>query len=210
MPLVRLLASAILVALCSASSCCEQPEPITLRLSYCSLGIANLDNAGEAPVLSPSNRIPRAAFGLNLALESREDICVAPLRWGNPFVATAYAAHCDPYQEFRIDNVDTVTRLSIATVADLDAAHPAGTDVTDLFRVFISNARFVTVPDFLTEDIFTQAPLAIWDESDAQQQQIALLLADAPPAGGEVQFRIRAELSDGRVLEAASPVALLL
>jgi hypothetical protein len=188
--------------LCGAFRCEEPCEPFLVPAWRVHWGIVNLNNSGATAVPAPDSVISRTAFGIRLQCPTE-------------FIPTDTAGVSEPCGfAFMLDTF--VTSLRISTRYDLDAGHPAGADVTGLFRVVLSDGKrpFSTpVPN---------PPVSAHIRYADLQEGIGLLNADnpvvqadflliAPPAMPlKVQFIVQIFRSDGSVVLIDSPEVELL
>ena len=190
------------------TSCCEDINVVTVSLGHCALAVNNLDNRGETPILSVDQRVPRAAFGLELALSTTEDVCL----WRgmpNPFLSTALATGCFAVEATEVVPLDTITAIRITTLRQFDDSTEVGTDVSDRFVAYTQSESFEPIPEFLTGSVFFDAATFLTFDETPVVERIRLLSRRPLPAPGEQQFEVSIALSDGRTLTATSPVVTL-
>ena len=172
-----------------------------VRLTYCELEVQALDNSGDHPVVSENASVPRAAIGLRMGLQSREEVCGWP-KFDFSFATAVYA--CSPVIDFNFVSLDSIEQLTVRTVNDFSLDYPAGSDITSEVRV-LRDTELVSITDYLTSVVNPDSLLRDIEFSEVSMQAIDLVLTTSPTIGDRHQFRIMAPLSDGRVLEALSP-----
>lgn len=184
--------------------CCgDGPAPaISVRLTYCSLEVTALDNRGEYPVVAANNAVPRAALGLRLGLESKQEICGWPA-FDFSFATAAYA--CSPVINYELISLDSIEQVVVTTVYDYSPVYAAGSDVSAEVRV-LAGRGFISLESYLDLEERESSGLS-QDSTGAEvgQQLIDLLFAAPATLGDRQQFRVVMRLSDGRALEALSP-----
>jgi hypothetical protein len=179
--------------------CCECLDSVFFEYTNCSVSLENLDNSEEAIQVSSDNQVPKAAFGLRLKLERKQDMCSKS--WEPLFITGAFATTCDCPPEIIFQPLDSVLSVRIKTQSDFDATHPAGSDLSEYFSI-LSYREFIPLAEYLDDlqnDLYYLLPL-----------EFDLMLMTAPPLSGDYQFEVEIELSDGRKLSNTSPTVTLL
>jgi len=170
---------------------------------YTNVGIFvnNLDNSGKEAVATISDSIPRQAYGFRLHL-IREKLAVnnspqylfSQSVYADNLSSNYYNSDCYP--------IDSIVSFKIFTGYDFDSTHPANADVSDYFKVCDGNS-FITVKDYFS---FTSWVYPAYE----LQTDIEILLMTTPTINTRHQFKIQVKLSDGRVLEQATPIVHLI
>ncbi|HNG91099.1 MAG TPA: hypothetical protein PK858_12870, partial [Saprospiraceae bacterium] len=113
-----------LLAACTltcATQCGDECEPYYAPASLSRWSVSPLSNSGLEPVLAQEgDTLPRNAYGIRIA-------CPADVLPADTVGASAFCGI-----EYLIDT--PVISLRVYTLFDLDAQHPTGAEVTDLFR----------------------------------------------------------------------------
>jgi hypothetical protein len=175
-------------------SCCDCPDTETLHYTNKTVALRNLDNSGSGPVVTNSAQVPKEAYGIRVAI-GRER--TALLR-RSLFLPAAYAFSCDCAPPMQILPRDSITAIQVFTLQDFDGSHPAGADISALFKGY-KPYYFSSIPDYLRE-----WPLVLFNESELPAT-IDLLLMTPPTLNTVHRFRVRLTLSDGRTLEQETP-----
>lgn len=160
--------------------------------------ISNLDNSGKDPIESYSEIINKNAYGLKIRFTTLE--LTSGLKKRSFFIAPTLATSCDcdkwEYAE------ESVQHIKITTIYDFNDSYMAGSDITDLFRIF--SGGYFLINEYLTRFSFSQTILNVDKEHTR-----SLLLITPPENTGPHQFEIEVTLSDGRILQAQTiPVIL--
>ncbi len=164
-------------------SCCDcggdsRPTSVdTMTLSV-------LNNSGEVP-LEGGLSVPKEAFGIRMGLSASmlSDCNRAPL-----FFTAAYACDCTVF--YRLG--DVITTIQIHTVNDLNDAYPAGSDVTDLFRM-LKNGRYISLEAYQGETQLT----SVYGGQPSFDSDFFLLTV---PQAGMHQFQLELEFDTGVTL----------
>lgn len=170
---------------------CHCPEPLIEYYSNKEFTLFNLDNSGYEPKITTADSVPKEAFGVRLQLEREKTAFYKPIQ--PVFFQSAYAfrRECPPP---RILPRDSVLSLKVFTLNDFDASHPAGSDVSDYFKVFERN-NFRPIEPYLKAENTT-----LFSEEQLKEK-LDLLLMTAPVLNKSHQFKIEISLSDGRLIE---------
>jgi len=195
---LSLLAS---VSLCGCSGCEIPCDPIRVPISQLRWSAAPLDNSGAAPLAAKNASVPREAFGIRLS-------CPADF---NPADTVGASALCGV--EFGADT--PIVSIRIISVFDWDAAHPAGSDVTDLFQTILQSytAPF-NVPKNATPPSYTRyAPAfnatSLLNSPNELLAQADLLLTAPPPVPITAQFAVELMKSDSSTVWRNTPIVNL-
>jgi hypothetical protein len=175
-------------------ACCDCPDPVYAAYSNKSVSVDHLDNGGDFPVSANSGPVSRRAYGVRVRIQ-RETVAYGGKELSSFFQsAIAFDCYCDEGDELVAK--DSLTGFRITTLGDIDAEHPANSDVSDYFKVYTSDSHFFQTIDsyfdFKNTRLYERGDL-VWT--------VDLLLMTFPEHGGMYQFKIQLPLSDGRVLE---------
>lgn len=202
--IVLILLAPFMIEIAIGCCDCDDYYPlVTRQYTNQHIQLDNLDNRGNAPVVSTSGSVLKEAYGVRVHLY--RDLLA---RSGAPragFITPAQAFSCDCSRDAKVSPKDSITAIHIVTRYDFDASHPAGSDISDLFRV---HTEVFPNQDLVTLDAYIRYPDLLYksDAYDAVEAFIAalafdILLMEAPAAGGLHRFNIQLALSDGRILE---------
>lgn len=114
---------------------CNCPIPKTGKFQYAQITSMNLvynfeNNQTFSITTSNADTILKNQFGIRFLLDY-ETAYHQPKRFkGFAFINSALACSC---AEDNFTSIDSIKHISIKTLADLDATHPAGSEVTDYF-----------------------------------------------------------------------------
>lgn len=181
-------------------SCCDCPPPSENYYTNCEIGLENIDNRGPHPELVSSDTLSKKAFGLKLEILQKVDLCF--YKTPTLFSSAAYAISCDCIGDmsFLLDQVD---KLTITTIQDLAPGFPAGSEVSQTFKLF-------QFPEFYEVDqLMSTVNTSSYYSGDSIFQTFDLLLINDEIYTGTHQFEIELHLSDGRVLSSISPKVYL-
>lgn len=171
-------------------SCCDCPEPSIRHYTNKTAVVKNLDNSGSSPAEVTSGRVPKAAFGIRVAIV-RE---LTAHRRTSLFMPAAYAYDCACDPPNQLLPKDSITAINVFTLTSFDGSHGAGSEVSDYFKAY-NPYYFLSIPDYLkgwSPRLFVESELPT---------KADLLLMTPPVRTGVYQFRVRLTLSDGRVLQ---------
>jgi hypothetical protein len=170
-------------------SCCNCLEPVFKHYTNKTLTVSNLDNSGSAPVVATSDTIRKTAYGIRMQLVRETVVCnEKPV---SLFIQSAYAFKCGCESPYQILPRDSILSVSIVTLNDFDASHPANSDVTSYFRVY-ENFYFTIISDYLQH-----SELIAYNDSELQITA-DLLLMTPPAIDTQHKFVVNITLSDGR------------
>lgn len=131
------LVIALVYYVAAISSCIDKQcncAPVTKgKFNYSELQSSNIKFTFKGDTAFTTNLImadtmEKEMFGISLKMEHK---IVAALKKEFSFINSAYACDCAT-SEFYI--IDSVKSISIITLKNLDATHPAGSDVTEYFK----------------------------------------------------------------------------
>lgn len=177
-----------IVGSCCGCAGCE--EALTNHYSFKSVAVTHLDNSGAKPIAS-SGPVLKYAYGVGVTIE-REQLAMISDVPRYSFFQSAYACDCVGNEYIP---KDTLSTFKIFTVNDFDDTHPAGSDVSDYYR--ISNLNAYTQLDHYV-DMYGFDTL--YGPSQLQST-LEILLMTPPTLNTTHQFRIELVLTDGRVME---------
>lgn len=117
----------MVVLMGGCSGCCDEVFEICVD----TVGIESIamNNEGVSPAVALSDTIPAQAFALGAVISTEDSDCTA----FDPralFSQTAYATSCPTEISYR----QQIENINIYSLMDFDDAHPAGTDLNDLFE----------------------------------------------------------------------------
>ncbi|MBX2925153.1 MAG: DUF5034 domain-containing protein [Chitinophagaceae bacterium] len=183
----------LLIPLCSDMlvACCDCDDPQLFKYTNASLELQHLDNRGQSPATDEDGIALKEAYGIAMTLRCEPTVFkTAPF---SLFLNQSYAFSCRCDAGVQHHAKDSVIAIRIITLEDFDAFHPAGTDISDYFRLYTWN-NFTTIADYLHKD----ARVFAYDEP--KNIVMNALLINAPAAAGFYRFRVEMDLSDGRSL----------
>lgn len=140
------------------------------------------------------------SYGINIRL--RGEVLVADNTTSNPFATSAYAFTVEDDNYILLDKI---ANISIYTVNDFDAAHPAGSAVTDYFKT-LDAGFFIPINDKvngvngLNADKYLESMLV---------QDYAVFLKQSPESPSQQQFRVAITFVSGRTISSLTPMALI-
>jgi hypothetical protein len=178
-------------------SCVDYDSPVrNVEVSHCSLELDDLENTGAAAQLNFDDSVAGEAYGIRFRIIRQEYSCRIESP-GLHFISSAQAIY--PYQsyDYRYISQEEITDIKIESINQFDSDHPAGADVTDLFRALSEQEfKYFTVDDYRDR-------LAIetfgYENRDID---FDIFLMEPSASDGQQQFKVTIELSDGRTLEA--------
>lgn len=180
-------------------SCCGCDIDEDFYYSISDLKTINIDNSGKKPVVisSTDKTVPKEAYGIRLTFSTKEiEVSMMP---HVSLIPSVYATSCDCGGE--VHAKDSVLSIHITTVNDFDGRHPAGSDVSEYFRV-IDSHRYLTLDAYFPRRNYHYGYCSDQLSSDC-------LLMTAPAITGEHQFQTEARLSDGRTLTSLTTPIML-
>lgn len=155
----------------------------------------HIDNSGKKPVeiTTADKTVLKEAYGIRLTFTSKQtDASLLP---HVSLIPSAYALSCEPCDTWHAK--DSVISVHITTMNDFDDRHPAGSDVSEYFRVKENNSYLTLDKYFATNYKFRSSHC------------VDCLLMTAPAITGEHQFQTEARLSDGRTLTSLTTPIML-
>ncbi len=180
-------------------SCCDCPDTKEYRYTFNSIEVFHVNNSGQTPVIVDNGIIPKEAYGLRL------ECLVAKLAFNESIkffeISSAYAFDCDCPPEIAYFAKDTISNIRITTLNNFDDSHPAGSDISDFFKVF-KNDSFITIQEFIG---FPER--AYYENPD--NEIINFYLLKSPSIIGEFRFKIEILLSDGTNLTSVTSAITL-
>lgn len=103
-------------------SSCESDQQVSYK--FTDLDVANINSSPGIPVVSTTDSIPKAVFGLRLYLYP---------------VETGKSGRSFNESESSVTNEDPIRRITITCTSSFDSTHPAGADITYRFIYFPGN-----------------------------------------------------------------------
>lgn len=103
-------------------SSCESDQNVTYK--FTDIDIVNINSSPGIPVISNTDSIPKAVFGLRLDLYP---------------VETSRSGRTFNESESSVVNENPIRRITITCTGSFDSAHPAGVNITDKFIYFPGN-----------------------------------------------------------------------
>jgi len=103
----------------------------------------------------------------------------------NPFITSALACSCNENGGYGA-KTESITSLTLITLNDFDAEHPAGDTINDLFSTYFNGTMYNNIVDFPTQN----AGLI-------QQEDIELFLSKPPVDNPEFKVKVIFKLSTG-------------
>jgi len=170
-------------------SCCDCPEPHKYQYKFEYLSAFNLDNSEANSVISESP-IPRNAYGIKLQMGLRE-LSLDRNQFSLFSQANAMCCFCGPVTT--ITPRDTITSLTITTTNRFDDNHPAGSDVTALFKV-LRYGNYVSIDSVIAR------PDTYFKRTETEFME--LYLFTPPDLAGEYSFKVDLLLSNDTHLSA--------
>jgi hypothetical protein len=161
--------------------------PKNIFYTWDSIYTQNLDNGGQTVFVSTSNTIPKAGYGIRLTF-----------RKGPYVIPTVGADTC-----IWLSPTDTIEDIKIYTNYDFDGSHPAGSELSDYFRIASNEGvNNYSYSYFETIENFMSSHSKGFDRMD-------FLLFQAPQTGTGHQFRIDLLKNNGTILPVTvAPVTL--
>lgn len=170
-------------------ACCDCSEPQYYQYTHTGMVLLNLDNRGQNPVIASDYPIPKAAYGIRIVLTTEATV------WQKPafsfFIQNAYAFSCKCEAGTQYLPRDSVINLRIYTLNDFDAQYPAGSEISDYFRILNSD-HYTTISDYVRQSGTT------FSYKEPREVMLNIMLIQPPLQKGNYRFRIEIELSDGR------------
>ncbi len=176
------------------SGCCDCEDSDFSNYTNCSFEIKNLDHSGADLFITDESQVKKEAFGLQLQLSRKEDICLIkkPL-----FISTAYGTSCDCPPEKIYQPLDTISNIKITTLQDFDNTHLANTEITDYFQA-LQSTEYLPISEFLNRK--NGQLLSTFDF----ELVLNCMLLIPPTSSGIYQFQVDIALSDGRTFSKTS------
>jgi hypothetical protein len=173
-------------------SCCDCVAPTIYSYTNKSIDLKNLDNTGIEPIVSDSNSIAKAAYGIRLTIEKEQ---IAKSEYMNfHLIQNSYATSCECPPPIQYNPKDSILSIKIMCLSDFDNTHPANSNVSEYFKIY-KNHSYTTIQNFIKNSHFI-----LYDKTEFQTT-IDFLLVQAPTINSIQKFKIQLYLSDNRVLE---------
>ena len=168
-----------------------------INYSHKALFLKNLDNNGEKAVESESLQFNKNAYGIRLHFQIEEKVVARVPQINSIFVQSANATSVEscPYV---YQAIDSIVSIHVFTINDFDNLRPANSEITAYFKVA---QIYLSVEDYVANLTHTQVHRDDgWFIYDGKLE-IDLMLMTSPTTNNSHQFKIRVELSDGRIFE---------
>jgi hypothetical protein len=160
--------------------------------------LKNLDNSGEKAVVTESLQLNKNAYGIRLNFQIEEKLANARVKQINSFfIQSAYATSVEscPYV---YQPVESIVSIKVFTLHNFDNLHTENSEITEYFKVA---QTYSSVEDYIANMDFKQV---IRDDGlfiYHGKFEIDLMLMTPPTTNNSQQFKVRVELSDGRIFE---------
>ena len=167
----------LLLVLATAVASCGYDDVVTDKVE--AVRVSDFDNSGELPKKIEDRTCPRMAYMLWLSFQLRDYADVAHL-------------------------AQPMTGLRIITVSYFDSGHPAGSDVTDLFKLHPIRPE-ISMTDFDTnsyEPVRFALPSQQKPLDTVYREGAYLMLMTPPEEGQQCQFMVEVAFADGTTLSA--------
>lgn len=170
----------------------QKEQVIEYYYVNCSISATHINNSGSVGVVTAEGPITKEAYGISLSIHRKENICLNEPQFNFPSFTPSYAV-TKKGPRVEIFFVNKITDIKITTLTNFNATHPAGSDISEYFKVF-SNKSFSSIESFVDEfqKGYGESPLDF---------NCNLLLVNPPDNSGIFQFKIEAILDDGTFLE---------
>jgi len=187
----------LLVPIASLLFSCRCDIEQYVSYSHKTLFVKNLDNSGEKVIESESLQFNKNAYGIRLLFRIEEKSEIACVKQNNSiFIQSAYATTVEScpyvYQPF-----DSIVSIKVFTLRKFDNLHAENFDITEYFKVA---QTYSSVEDYVAMNLIRRYR----DDGGftyCGKLEIDLMLMTAPTVNNSQQFKVRVELSDGRVFE---------
>lgn len=184
------------------TSCCECREQEFFPYYQCFATAVNLDNSELEAREARTDSLRASAYGIRFFVEHQDEICQLK-QPAFSFMNGAYAVSCEcpPDIVYQVEN--PIIAMRIISLSDFNQDRPAGSVVTDYFRLFIDNEyKQVTSETLgLNDDVEYELSGGQWD---------VLLLEKPETRGAPYQFRLEFERIDGSTFSTETPEIVLL
>ena len=154
------------------------------------LSLKNLDANLPEPRLTKDSVFASTRFGIQMQFVT-EQVALKQhsVNWG--LISAAMACSCE---EDNIIGKEDISSVAIFSNNDFDTSHPKNTDLSLYFKAKWNNAD-MPIADYLKilKDLKHSAIIAFYQ---------GIFLQQAPTASKRHKFKVKINLSDGRVLEA--------
>ena len=188
---------------------CKCPKIKTVECSISSFSINQLDGeelkrimAGSLPAGVVDNPLEcRKDFGIEFVFETKNTVIANCKPVNSLFIQSAYACECEEYQYYAREGIISILVFSDK---DFDETHPAGTDITEFFKIHEWDATQYPYLAKLTsfESYFKYprpSPASVIYHDYWYRFYCVLMATDIE--AGEYEFTFVVNLSDERTLE---------
>ena len=169
-----------------------------INYTHKSMSLKNLDNGGKQAVESGFLKFNKNAYGIRLHLQIEEKEVVARAKQINSiFVQSANATSVEPCP-YVYQAIDSIVSMKVFTINDFDNLHTANSEITGYFKVA---QAYLSVDNYVSNLTHSQVHRDNGRFTRDGKIEIDLMLMTAPTTSNKHQFKVRVELSDGRVFE---------
>lgn len=145
--------------------------------------------------------VPRMNYGLQIQFDTKETVYLKFEFKG--LIPSAYACKCSP--DFYSPR-DTLKSIRIFTLRDFDASHPAGSELSDYFKLL----KQATTSGRISKMSISEAVTQLGTLSTSRYGSVQFYLDKLPDvANANIQFEIVAEFSKGKILKDTSTIITL-
>jgi len=182
-------------------ACMQKQKVIEYYYVNCGLTTTHIDNSGANALLVNEGSIAKEAYGIQLSIELKEKMCFSQPQFSLPSFNQCYALGKST-PRVQISYLNKITDIKITTLMDFDNTHPAGSDISEYFKVF-SNNSFTSIEAFIEQFQKT-------NEIPSLDFVCNLLLIESSFSSGTFQFKTQALLEDGTSLDNTTSLIELL
>jgi hypothetical protein len=179
--------------------------------TFNNIQVQNIDNAGKTPVIVENENeiISKEAYGIRMLLnlerlfDSVVDVANNSFIKNISLFNNLYAMRCDddPLPP-PLSLQDTIVYIKVFTLNDFDNEFMAGSDVSDLFKIYDSSKfQYITIDEYVGK---YEETIKIYKDENNIESEVFLYLMKPPIFIGEHSFRVEVSLSDGRMLLATT------
>lgn len=202
----NIIKKSLIIALCyyaiAISSClnkqCNCPAPSSGKFNYTALRVANAQytftgDTTFSSINTTADTVEKSKYGIHMSLDYK---ITAALR-NTVFFNAAYGCDCVVAQFFIEDKVNSI---SVITLRNIDAGHPAGSEVNDFFRGldYTYSPQRILYYDALTTELYNHPA----NPSATGINDIDLYLKNAGLANQEIAFEVTFTFASGNKLTA--------
>lgn len=169
-----------------------------VNYSHKALFLRNLDNSGEKAIESDFFRFNKNAYGIRILMPIEEKVIMAHAKQINSiFIQSANATSIEscPYV---YQAIESIVSIKVFTLNDFDNLHTENSEITAYFKVA---QTYSSVEDYVENMSYTQKYRDSGLFTYYDKLEIDLMLMTIPTINDCHQFKVRIELSDGRIFE---------